>query len=104
MKLLANVLNLKVRRPDLWELPLTCENTTTLVPYLDIINEILESFIAKKKGFAFTMKTKELLEKGERHSLLDPVRDVQDWSNDFIKSRTINVASLAWDQISSWLD
>ncbi len=46
-----NVLNLKVRRPDLWALPLTCENTTTLVPYLEIINEILETFIATKKGF-----------------------------------------------------
>jgi hypothetical protein len=48
----THVLNLKVRRPDLWSLPLTCENTSTLIPYLDIINEILESFIAKKKGFA----------------------------------------------------
>lgn len=47
----GHVLNLKVRRPDLWSLPLTCENTTTLVPYLDIINEILEAFIATKKGF-----------------------------------------------------
>ena len=46
-----HVLNLKVRRPNLWTLPLTCENTSTLVPYLDIINEILESYIAKQKGF-----------------------------------------------------
>lgn len=43
-----DVLNLEVRRPDLWELPLTCENTDTLVPYLVIINEILESYIANK--------------------------------------------------------
>ncbi len=47
-----HVLNLETRRPDLWVLPITCENTTTLVPYLDIINEILESYIANKKGFA----------------------------------------------------
>lgn len=40
-----HVLNLKTRRADLWSLPLTCENTHTLVPYLEIINEILENHI-----------------------------------------------------------
>jgi hypothetical protein len=30
------------RRPDLPRLPLTCENTNTVMPYLDIVNEILE--------------------------------------------------------------
>jgi hypothetical protein len=48
----ADPLNLKVRRPDLWKLPLTCENTNTLVPYLDIINEVCESYLAKRQGFA----------------------------------------------------
>jgi hypothetical protein len=47
----AHLLNLKVRRPDLWTLPLTCENTETLVPYLDLINEILESYIAQRRGY-----------------------------------------------------
>jgi hypothetical protein len=41
-----NPLNLKVRRPDLWKLPLTCDNTNTLVSYLDIINPTLENYIA----------------------------------------------------------
>src|SRR6185436_4563789 len=31
-------LHLKVRRPDLWTLPLTCENATTNVATLEIIN------------------------------------------------------------------
>ncbi|MBX2968264.1 MAG: hypothetical protein KF803_02750 [Cyclobacteriaceae bacterium] len=57
-----HVLNLKVRRPDLWTLPLTCENTSTLVPYLDIINEILESYIAKKKGFAGDLNNRSAVE------------------------------------------
>lgn len=57
-----HVLNLKVRRPDLWSLPLTCENTSTLVPYLDIINEILESYIAKKKGFAGDLNNRDEVE------------------------------------------
>ncbi|AIZ40200.1 Tc toxin subunit A-related protein [Cellulophaga baltica] len=58
----THVLNLKVRRPDLWSLPLTCENTSTLVPYLDIINEILESYIAKKKGYAGDLNDRSLVE------------------------------------------
>ncbi|PTQ92158.1 virulence plasmid A protein [Nitrosomonas nitrosa] len=57
-----HVLNLKVRRPDLWTLPLTCDNTTTLVPYLDIINEILESYIANKKGFTGDLNDRTAVE------------------------------------------
>lgn len=34
------------RRPDLPYLPLTCENTNTAMPYIDLVNEILEYFIA----------------------------------------------------------
>ncbi len=40
-----HVLNLKVRRLDLWVLSLTCKHTNDLVPYLLIINEILENYI-----------------------------------------------------------
>lgn len=57
-----HVLNLKTRRPDLWSLELTCENTSTLVPYLDIINEIMESYIAKKKGFAGDLNDRKAVE------------------------------------------
>ncbi|MEO1396820.1 MAG: neuraminidase-like domain-containing protein [Cyanobacteria bacterium J06634_5] len=34
------------RRPDLGHLQLTCENTNTLIPYIDLVNEVMESFIA----------------------------------------------------------
>jgi hypothetical protein len=37
------------RRPDLGALPLTCENTNTAMPYIDLVNEILEYFIANNK-------------------------------------------------------
>src|ERR1017187_1965168 len=36
------------RRPDLGALPLTCENTNTAMPYIDLVNEILEYFIANQ--------------------------------------------------------
>lgn len=34
------------RRPDLPHIPLTCENTHTILPYIDIVNEILEYYVA----------------------------------------------------------
>lgn len=45
-------LNLQTRRPDLWTLELTCSNTKDSIPYLVIINEILENAVAKHVGFA----------------------------------------------------
>ena len=34
------------RRPDLQFLPLTCENTEIALPYIDVVNETLEYFVA----------------------------------------------------------
>lgn len=34
------------RRPDIQYLPLTCENTNTALPYIDVVNETLEYYIA----------------------------------------------------------
>jgi hypothetical protein len=44
-------LNLKIRRPRLWELPLTCQNTDTPIPTLDIVNEVLEDYVARHVGY-----------------------------------------------------
>ena len=43
-------LYLKRRRPDLWSLRLTCENTHTLIPYLTIVNEVLEAYLGDVAG------------------------------------------------------
>jgi hypothetical protein len=37
------------RRPDIQHLPLTCENTNTPLPYIDLVNETMEYFIANQK-------------------------------------------------------
>jgi hypothetical protein len=37
------------RRPDLPHLPLTCENTQTELPYIDVVNEVLEYFVANSR-------------------------------------------------------
>jgi hypothetical protein len=34
------------RRPDIQHLQLTCENTNTVLPYIDLVNEILEYFVS----------------------------------------------------------
>jgi hypothetical protein len=45
-----HVLSLRQRRPDLWTLPLTCDNTDTRIPALDVVNEILENHVALQRG------------------------------------------------------
>ena len=47
-----HALDLFQRRSDLWTLPLTCDNTKQLVPYLQIVNEVLERYIAAQGGLA----------------------------------------------------
>jgi hypothetical protein len=37
------------RRPDIPHITLTCENTHTALPYIDIVNEILEYYVANGK-------------------------------------------------------
>ena len=40
------------RRPDLINIELTCDNTNTPLPYVDLVNELLENFILKNNGIA----------------------------------------------------
>jgi hypothetical protein len=43
------------RRPDIGHLPLTCDNTNTLVPHIDLVTETLEHFVTHNlslSGFA----------------------------------------------------
>jgi len=37
---------LKKRRPDLPNLELTCENSYTVIPYIDLVNEVMEFYVA----------------------------------------------------------
>jgi hypothetical protein len=58
---------LLTRRPDIEHLELSCKNTNTVLPYIDLVNEILEYHVAKDtlSGFyghnAGEMDTEELL-------------------------------------------
>ena len=42
------------RRPDLQHLLLSCENTNVALPYIDIVNEILEHYVVNGNLTAFT--------------------------------------------------
>ena len=40
---------LRARRPDLFQLELTCENTNQELPYLQIVNKIVESYLERSE-------------------------------------------------------
>ena len=42
------------RRPDVVHLPLTCENAKTILPYVDLANEVMERYIASGSLNGFT--------------------------------------------------
>ena len=44
------------RRPDLGDIELSCENTNTALPLIDLVNEVLENAVAPPPPFApFTL-------------------------------------------------
>jgi hypothetical protein len=45
-------LYLKRRRPDLWKLTLTCDHTSTEIPYLQVVNEVLQTYLQTELGVA----------------------------------------------------
>lgn len=44
------------RRPDLGCLELTCENTNTILPYIDLVNEVMENYVAYKHLKSFNVE------------------------------------------------
>lgn len=37
--------NIRGKRPDIQHIQLTCENTNTVLPYIDLVNEVLEHYV-----------------------------------------------------------
>ena len=66
-------LYLKNRRRDLWNLQISCENTNTLIPYLNIVNEVLQSYLENAVpalgGDVFKTLSKDLQETNISFSL-----------------------------------
>ena len=58
---------------------------------------------AEKEGFIFKKQTKDLLKNQERLNMLEPIAEVQKWTESTIQKRTKNILELAWDEIAPWL-
>ena len=52
----AHPLSLRIRRPDLWSLPLTCASTNDLVATLDLVNVLLENALAGAESPAVDLR------------------------------------------------
>ncbi len=63
-------LHLRTRREDLWKTPLTCEATNTTLPMLDVINEVLENYIARADGFTGSITDRNAVTKEVYETIL----------------------------------
>ncbi len=53
---------LLARRPDLAHLKLTCENTNTMLPLIDLANEVLESYVVLRNDFGTTFTGHDVID------------------------------------------
>ena len=58
---------------------------------------------AKKEGLTFKKQTIDLLNEQGRLDMLDPIAEVNQWSESIIQKRSKNILELAWDVIAPWL-
>ncbi|MFD7916848.1 neuraminidase-like domain-containing protein [Streptomyces sp. NPDC059752] len=72
------------RRPDLQHLPLTCENTNTPLPYIDIVNETLEHLVANGLSLS-NYKGHETGEEARAEDLLAGPQFMQDQAYETLK-------------------
>src|SRR5215211_1341274 len=66
MPLPDHPLYLKNRRSDLWKMQINCENTHTLIPYLNIVNDVLQAYldtVVPRPGGATEIDIFEILSK-----------------------------------------
>ncbi|KAH0559053.1 hypothetical protein GP486_004352 [Trichoglossum hirsutum] len=52
---------LLARRPDLADLELTCANTNTVLPYIDLANEVMESFVVHLADYTAAADPKKVV-------------------------------------------
>ena len=58
---------------------------------------------AQKEGLDFGRRTKDLLDKQERLDMIEPIANVDEWTECIVQKRTRNILELAWDIIAPWL-
>ncbi|MCC5633836.1 Tc toxin subunit A [Nostoc sphaeroides CHAB 2801] len=65
-----SLFTLNTRRPDLAQIPLTCENTNNLLPYLDIVNKVLALTVDKLNNPKQPINTDEDQKIDNAHNIL----------------------------------
>ncbi|EWC46862.1 hypothetical protein DRE_03874 [Drechslerella stenobrocha 248] len=77
------------RRPDLADLDLSCSNTNTPLPYIDVVCELLEEAVAQDPGFTFNGNN---LTTGTTDGLVSPdlLRVLQQQGLDFTAEATVS--------------
>lgn len=77
------------RRADLGEIELTCANTNTPLPYVDLVNEALEDFIAKPPEFSYFDLTAALADDLDQSKVSKSIRD--EFNKNLCENATIEV-------------
>jgi len=73
------------RRPDLQHIQLTCENTNLALPYIDLVNEILEYYILN--GNLTNLKGHDNTEETKQAELLSEPQFVEKTAYDLLKTQ-----------------
>jgi hypothetical protein len=73
------------RRPDIQHIQLTCENTNLAMPYIDLVNEILEHYIVN--GNLTTLKGHDATEETKQSDLLAEPQYVSETAYNELKTK-----------------
>ena len=84
------------KRPDLAHIPLTCENTNTPIPYIDLVNEVLESYVVL--GGHLDQSTAKDTGDSTAEELSSNPQYVEDKAYDEILRNTVFPTSLPFDR------
>jgi hypothetical protein len=93
-------LSLRARRPDLWELELSCDNTERLIPTLQVVSEILEKqILAERRNQNVRDAHKDLARAADsvRQPLILPLRRVELYLGHFERTRAEVARALGAD-------
>ena len=58
---------------------------------------------AKRERITFRKRTEDLLNEQGRLDMLDPIAEVNQWTESIIQKRSKNILELAWDVIAPWI-
>lgn len=83
--LIGNGLELPGRRPDIQHIQLTCENTNMALPYIDLVNEILEYYILN--GNLTGLKGHDITEDAKQSELLAEPQFVNETAYNLLKTK-----------------